>query len=90
MRDPIIKVRETLIKVATECQNICDTPSPRVRFRNFGESSLKFQVLFWIELPEMRGRVTDEICTQIYKQFNIQNIEIPFPQRTVHIKNSSD
>ena len=84
------KVRETLIKVATECQNICDTPSPRVRFRNFGESSLKFQVLFWIELPEMRGRVTDEICTQIYKQFNIQNIEIPFPQRTVHIKNSSD
>ena len=84
------KVRETLIKVATECQNICDTPSPRVRFRNFGESSLQFQLLFWIELPEMRGRVTDEICTQIYKQFNNQNIEIPFPQRTVHIKNSSD
>ena len=84
------KVRKILLQVATGSSNVCENPSPRVRFRNFGESALKFQLLFWVELPEMRGRVTDEICTEIYKKFNSENIEIPFPQRTVHIKNSSN
>ena len=45
-----------------------------------------FQLLFWIDKPEMRGRVTDQINSKIYKAFNQENIEIPFPQRTVHIK----
>ena len=66
--------------------NVCKDPSPRVRFREFGASGLKFQLLAWIEKPELRGRVVDELSTEIYNTFNAQNIEIPFPQRTVHIK----
>jgi small-conductance mechanosensitive channel len=46
--------------------------------------------MFWIDKPEMRGRVIDEINSKIYKAFNQENIEIPFPQRTLHIKKDDD
>ena len=46
--------------------------------------------MFWIDKPEMRGRVIDELNSKIYKMFNQENIEIPFPQRTLHIKKDND
>jgi len=82
----IDKVREILMNIATSDDDINKDNAPRVRFRQFGDSSLMFQLLFWIDKPEMRGRVTDQINSKIYKTFNQENIEIPFPQRTVHIK----
>ena len=82
----IEKVKDIMNKIAVSCGNVCNEPYPRVRFREFGASGLKFQLLAWIEKPEYRGRVIDELSTEIYNSFNINNIEIPFPQRTLHIK----
>lgn len=82
----IDKVRDILMNIAKEDELVSDSHNPRVRFRQFGESSLMFQLLFWIDKPEMRGRATDQINSKIYKIFNQENIEIPFPQRTLHIK----
>ena len=78
------------MKIATENSEICKEPKPRIRFRSFGESALLLQLLFWVEKPEMRGRVIDSVNTFIYNQFNENNITIPFPQRTVHLKKSLD
>ena len=86
----IDKVRDILMGIAENNSNVSKLNIPRVRFRTFGDSSINFQLLFWIEKPEMRGRVSDEINTQIYKAFNKENIDIPFPQRTVHIKNNNE
>ena len=83
-------VREVLMHIATTSDEVCKDPSPRVRFREFGDSALLFQLLFWIEKPEMRGRVVDSVNGEIYKEFVNNNIEIPFPQRTVHIKKTVD
>ena len=77
-----------MFKSALASNEVCDNPKPRVRFRNFGESGLNLQLLCWIERPELRGRVIDELSISIYKNFNKENIVIPFPQRTVHIKKS--
>ena len=82
----IKKVKDIMNKIAISCENVCNHPSPRIRFREFGASGLKFQLLAWIEKPEYKGRVIDELSTEIYNSFNANNIEIPFPQRTVHIK----
>ena len=79
-------IKKILFDIAVNSKNTCEDPAPRVRFREFGESGLKFQLLAWIEKPELRGRVIDELSTNIYNDFNKENIEIPFPQRTVHIK----
>ena len=82
----IDKVRNILTKISEKSDSVCKDPGPRVRFRSFGDSGLLFELLFWIEKPEDRGRIKDEINSDIYKRFADENIEIPFPQRTIHVK----
>ena len=81
-------VRNVLIDIANSSENVSKNPNPRVRFRSFGDSGIVFELLFWIKKPEDRGRIIDEINSSIFKRFKIENIEIPFPQRTIHMKNS--
>ena len=80
------KVKNIMLDVALSSHKICEQPKPRVRFRSFGESGLNIQLLGWIEKPEERGLGIDQLSSSIYKLFNKENIEIPFPQRTIHIK----
>ena len=80
-------VRRVLLDVAAESDNVVDDPSPRVRLRALGESSLDFQLLGWIDEPVLRGRTIDELLTLIYKRFNEEGIKIPFPQRDVWLQN---
>lgn len=82
----IDKVREVLMDVAKECNMIAQAPPPSVRFREFGDSSLIFQVRGWIDEPVQRGRAVDRLCTGIYKRFAQEGIEIPFPQRVIHME----
>ena len=87
----IKEVRKILMDIATSTdKDVCKDPAPRVRFREFGESALLFQLLLWIEKPEMRGRVIDHINEKIYFKFVEHNIDIPFPQRTIHVKKTID
>ena len=78
-------VEETLLGVAGNCDLVLPDPSPRVRFRNFGDSSLDFELLAWIGDPRQRGRALHELNRAVYMAFQQNRIEIPFPQRTVHL-----
>lgn len=77
----------TLARIANEHDEICKMPEPRVRFRNFGESSLDFELLCWIDRPVDRGRLRHELYCGVYKGFIEAKIEIPFPQRDLHVRN---
>ncbi|MDY0001305.1 MAG: mechanosensitive ion channel family protein [Polyangia bacterium] len=79
------QVKSVLLAVAEADPGVLKEPAPRVRFRSFGDSGLDFELLGWIEHPEMRGRVTDSLNTAVYKAFGREGIQIPFPQRDVHI-----
>lgn len=83
-------VCETLEKVASDNPEVCTDPAPRVRFRQFGESSLDFELLCWIERPVDRGRLRHELGCAVYKAFTAASIEIPFPQRDLHVKTMPD
>jgi small-conductance mechanosensitive channel len=82
----IDKVMEVLLKIGTEHPKTRESPEPRVRFRSFGDSSLDFELLCWIERPGDRGRVVHELNCQVYKKFAEAGISIPFPQRDLYIK----
>ena len=82
----IDKVMQILETIAISHEGILEIPAPRVRFRQFGDSSLDFDLLCWIDQPVKRGLVIHEINCAIYKQFANSGIEIPFPQRDLHIK----
>ncbi len=80
------QVRAVLQEVADHNEHICRSPEPRVRFRSFGDSSLNFEILCWIEDPATRGIALDSMNTAIYKALAKSAIEIPFPKRDLYIK----
>jgi small-conductance mechanosensitive channel len=79
-------VREILMGVAASHQGVCHFPEARVRFRAFGASSLDFELLCWVDKPMLRGRMTDELLTTIYKKFQLNEIEIPYTKQDIYIK----
>lgn len=76
-------VEATLLKACEGINEILPSPKPRARFREFGESSLVYQLLAWIHDPSDRGRIIHELNTKVLKLFRQEGIEIPFPQRVV-------
>ena len=79
------QVVEVLENIARQNTGIVDHPEPRVRMRAFGASSLDFELLGWIGHPELRGKVKHELMLEIDRQFREKGVEIPFPQRDVHL-----
>ena len=84
----IDKVIETLKDIAKENENVVDEPSPRVRIRGFGDSAINIELLCWIKRPAERGVVIHRLNHQLIKRFRDEQIEIPFPQRDLHVKDS--
>jgi len=82
----IDQVMAVLLSVGQAHPKVRRDPEPRVRFRQFGESSLDFELLCWIERPENRGLVVHELNCEVYKRFAEAGITIPFPQRDLYIK----
>jgi len=82
----IDQVKDIMQEIAESEKEVCDNPEPRVRFRQFGASSLDVDLMCWIENPELRGRVLDILNTTIYKRFNAEGIEIPYSKQDVYIK----
>ena len=78
-------VEKTLLEIASENKNILPEPAPRVRFREFGDSALNFELLCWAKEPALRGLTVHELNSVIYKKFNEIGITIPFPQRDLHV-----
>ena len=79
-------VKKTLVNIAVSSPNVLESPEPRVRFREFADSGIKLQLLFWIYKPEVRGRTIDYLNTEIYKTFRQKNIIIPYP--TINLVNN--
>ena len=80
------RVREVLEEIGKAHPDTCEHPEPRVRFRTMGEYSLDFELLCWVDEPVLRGRILDELNTQVYKALARENIEIPYPKRDIYIK----
>ncbi|ADU64278.1 MAG: mechanosensitive ion channel family protein [Pseudodesulfovibrio sp.] len=80
------KVETALMEAAKDNALLRKTPQPRARLRTFGDSSINYEFQVWVKRPHDRGRAVHELSREIYRRFTEQGIEIPFPQRDVHIK----
>ena len=83
-------VRETLERVAAEHVGVLKEPHPLVRFDDFGESSLDFTLLVWLSTPRTEPIVASDLRFAIDRAFREAGIEIPFPQRDLHIRSRFD
>jgi len=83
-----LEVEQALLEVAQH-PGILDEPAPLVQFAEFGESSLDFVLMVWVDDPVRVGAVSSDLRYRIWDAFSRRNIEIPFPQREVYIRGAS-
>lgn len=79
-------VSRILTDTARANKEVCQDLEPLVRLRKFGDSSLDFELMVWIEEPPLRGRTIHFLLTDIYKRFAKEGVTIPFPQRDLWVK----
>lgn len=86
----VFEVKKIALDVAKKLQEnhieVLKDPEPAVGFTNYGDSSLDFVLLFWIETPQNDLRLQSEARFLLFKAFKDNNIEIPFPQRDLHLR----
>lgn len=86
----IDQVRKTIMEIAEGDSLVCDVPSPTLRFRVFGASSLDFELRCWVYHPRLCSVVIDSLNTKIYKEFDRLGIEIPYTKQDLYIKGLPD
>jgi small-conductance mechanosensitive channel len=84
------KVHDVLLEVAQNHPQVLtdgiSSPRPKVLFREFGDSALIFELRIWIRQIRRRFDVSSEINFGIERAFRAAGIEIPFPQRDLHVR----
>ncbi|MFQ3546126.1 mechanosensitive ion channel [Halobacillus rhizosphaerae] len=83
-------VRQLLLQVAEDeaasSPTVKKHPEPFVYFKEFGSSSLNFELFVWISNPEHVIRIRSNVNFRIDAIFRENKVEIPFPQRDLHLK----
>lgn len=81
------RIRKLLLEVIAQNHGVLTNPEPYILFEGFGDSSLNFNVLVWTSEHIDRPKILrSELYYEIFAQFKEHNVQIPFPQRDIHLK----
>ena len=80
------QIKELLLSCAKSDDRVLSNPEPAVIFRDFGDSSLDFELRCWTKDFELWFAISSELRFAINKVFAENEITIPFPQRDIYIK----
>tara|TARA_R110001592_G_scaffold126312_1_gene337306 strand:- start:832 stop:1986 length:1155 start_codon:yes stop_codon:yes gene_type:complete len=83
-------IKSILIEVAKKHPDVLKDPEPDVLFKEYGDNSLNFDLLVWTSTFINRPTVLkSQLYYLIFEKFKEHNVEIPFPQRDLHIKSGN-
>jgi len=81
------RVRGLLLEVARENKGVLVTPSPDVLFKEYADSAIVLNLRVWTrDYIDRPGVLKSQLYYAIFRRFREQGVEIPYPQRDVHIK----
>ncbi len=83
--DTVLKALE---EVAENNKSVMKNPDPEVHLIEFGESSWNMELRVWIPDVKHYPRVRNELNQAIVRTFQKYGVEIPFPQRDLHVRSS--
>ena len=83
------QVRDLLLRVGHQHPDVLKAPPALVLFTEFGDSALSFDLLVWIAQPSRQFIIKSDLMFMLSDALRKENIEIPFPQRDVHIIQTS-
>ncbi len=76
-----------MLEAAKQARRVLDTPPPTVWMNDFGDNSVNFVIHCWINDPEEGiGNVRSEVLKHLWGLFKEHGVEIPYPQRDLHLK----
>ncbi len=84
------QVMRLLVEAAKEVPEIMAAPPPMATFDGFGDSSLNFRLLAWVTTVDVGLKARTELRVAILRKLHEAGIEIPFPQRDLHIRSGAD
>jgi len=82
----IALVQRVLLEAVRRHADVLESPPPSVVFADFGDSSLDFEIRAFVGAFDHRLRVRHEILSAVEQVLRERGIEIPFPQRDLHIR----
>jgi len=81
------QIRRILLEVAAENGAVLKQPPPDVLFSEYAESALIFTLRVWTsDYSDRPGVLKSQLYYSIYEKFKDYGVEIPYPQRDIHIK----
>ncbi|MGR8950170.1 MAG: mechanosensitive ion channel family protein, partial [Gammaproteobacteria bacterium] len=81
------EVQQLAINVAKSVERVLDNPPPACNVVEYGDNSVNFDLRFWIADPANGlGNVRSEVFVLLWDALHENDIEIPFPQRDLHIR----
>lgn len=83
------QVRDALLEACQQDKQILKAPTPQVFFTGFGDSALEFELVVWISQPNRQVVIRSDLYFAIEAALRRHSIEIPFPQRDLHIRSGS-
>lgn len=82
-------VESALLEAAAQCPDVVNNPAPGVRLMGFGDSSVDFELRVWTEtLFHRPNLLRSQVNKEIWRSFKKYGVQIPYPQRDVHIVES--
>ena len=81
-------VAETLLRVGRAHPEVLLNPEPTIQFLEFGDSSLNFVLLIWINDASRQYFVRSDLNFAVVKAFREEGITIAYPQRDLHIRSA--
>ena len=83
----IVFAEKLMLEAASNCKRVLDSPKPTVWLHEFGDSSIDFTIMCWINDPEDGvGNVRSDVLKTVWRLFRDNGVEIPFPQRDIRVK----
>ncbi|MCY2994261.1 MAG: mechanosensitive ion channel [Planctomycetota bacterium] len=83
------RARQILLRIAKDHPEVLQDPPPQVTFEQFGDSALNFVLRAYLATMDRRLDTIHDIHTAIHQQFVQAGIQIPFPQRELHIRSAT-
>ena len=87
---PPLQVQTVLVETAKAVPGVLNDPEPQAFVAAYKDSSIQYRLTFWGKDYGHAGAIEGQVLSYIWYAFQRHGIEIPFPQRTIHIMKTED
>ena len=79
------------MQAAKDSNRVLETPAPSIWLNKFGTDAIEFEILVWIQDPEEGlGNLRSDVLKCVWRLFNENGVQVPFPQRDLNLRDTPE